>query len=754
MAAHRRAARPYRGQKMRARPVSTSPVKTPRKSVDFASPLALVATDIDLHFWDHEPRLPNGRWTDNSITDAWIGGGKDFLKIRNNEDPTMVDAFEDMLGRQPAHIGELWRGTTEPDFASLKVGDEFEWKRPTSSTSALATAERFGSKDGGRPTLFRIATGAAKVLPGQERLVTMHEAVIPPGRFRVIGRSTIALDHGGPRMRALHPNAPTEADVIDLEDITPAGPRPFVPIDVAPPRPKHRGRPHLLQLARPFGEDIDLVVHDVSKEARDPAGRWTHLKGTFFSISQQGESQRHAERAWQSATGGYNFEDDIDDTLNLDPSDPAAGWAYYQSQAYGPINKFLRTGEDTDMGRATGGDLRTNASVIAASTIKAFDTMGYTTTKPMTLFRVESGAHTDKVENFHVGDTFVEKGVVSAAANPDEVAGFLDDNLQGSKMALGVADRGAGRHPRARRLHGRHRDDAQAGREVQGHGDHQGRDRPTSVHEGVSTPRGPRRVAPVSTLTVTDPFERIADGQLEPVDEDDDEADLANPTIRRTRLAANQLLDGMNPVTMLRRRGVSTPVAQAVQTLISRGTSTRPNARLYGHRLTLPIRLERDREALYRGGYYLKAAERMQAAVDAGTPTRDALLTERRYFDLHEKARAGRLDAVTEAQRAGAWFGQEVRVAGTTRHLVGWYLNPLLNNDPECVAANRHNFYAEEGTLIGFPGAVHLNCGCYAGEPIPGAAMVNDVLRAQNVLPLPEVGREPTYALSRKRKIA
>lgn len=257
------------------------------------------------------------------------------------------------------------------------------------------------------------------------------------------------------------------------------------------------------------------------------------------------------------------------------------------------------------------------------------------------------------------------------------------------------------------------------------------------------------------TQTMADVMHRIEDAVLMPVDDeedDEDDRDLANPTIRRTRLATNQLLDGMDPVAMLRRRGFSTPVAQGVARLVSRGTVTRPNARLYGHRLTLAIRVDRDTEALYRGGYMLKAAERVQAAVERGDRLSDALANEQRFYSMHEQARANRLDKATEAQRAGAWFGQEVQVNGTTRHLVGWYINPMLDNDPECLAANRHNFYAEEGTIIGFPGAVHLNCGCYAGEPLPGAGMVNDAIRRMNVVGLPE--HQPLKLSRRKRKTA
>lgn len=228
--------------------------------------------------------------------------------------------------------------------------------------------------------------------------------------------------------------------------------------------------------------------------------------------------------------------------------------------------------------------------------------------------------------------------------------------------------------------------------------------------------------------------------------------DLANPSIGRTRYITSQLLDGKDAVTLLHHRGVSKEVADAVAALAKAGTVTRPNARRNGHPLTTPIRLERDREALYRGAYLLKAAERVQASVDSGKSLKEALNAESRFYNAHEAARKARLQAVTHTQRVAMRFGAPVDVQGAHRTLVGWYLNPLLKNDPECIAANGHNFYAEEGTVIGFPGAVHLNCGCTAGPPIDGASMVNDALRG--VVTLGHVSNKPTYTLSRKRKTA
>jgi len=254
--------------------------------------------------------------------------------------------------------------------------------------------------------------------------------------------------------------------------------------------------------------------------------------------------------------------------------------------------------------------------------------------------------------------------------------------------------------------------------------------------------------------TMADVMARIADAEMRqvPDDEPEDDTDLANPSIARTRRMAGQLMDGKSAVSLLTRRGISRDVADAINSLVEKGTATRPNARRHGHELTLAIRLERDREALYRGAYVLKAAQRVQDAVNGGTPLERALATEQRYFRMHEQARKHRLDMVTMTQRIGQRFGETVTSpSGATRTLVGWYHNPLIQNDAECLAASGHNFYAEEGTKLGFPGAVHLGCGCYAGPPIEGAGMVNDVLAGVSSI---EHAPKLAYTLKSRKRTA
>ena len=156
-----------------------------------------------------------------------------------------------------------------------------------------------------------------------------------------------------------------------------------------------------------------------------------------------------------------------------------------------------------------------------------------------------------------------------------------------------------------------------------------------------------------------------------------------------------------------------------------RGTAHAPNARLGEHgKLTGQVREVRDAEVYFRAAYLANAAQRIQRSLNAGLSERDAMRREAPFYRMHEEARRGRLDAATQVQHAAKVFGQR-NERGT---LLGWYLNPLLHNEAECIRANGHNFYAEEGTVIGLPGSVHNRCGCYAGPPIAGASLVNDVM--------------------------
>lgn len=163
-----------------------------------------------------------------------------------------------------------------------------------------------------------------------------------------------------------------------------------------------------------------------------------------------------------------------------------------------------------------------------------------------------------------------------------------------------------------------------------------------------------------------------------------------------------------------------------------RGTAHLPNARLAEHGVSLNDQIKdvRAHEVYFRAAYIANAAHRLHRDMKAGLSPVEALRREAPHYKAHEVARKGRLNAVAQVTRAAELFG----VPADHGTLVGWYINPLLNNEVECLTANGCNFYAEEGTVIGLPGSVHPRCGCYAGAPHEGAALVND--RLHNVVKL------------------
>lgn len=123
-------------------------------------------------------------------------------------------------------------------------------------------------------------------------------------------------------------------------------------------------------------------------------------------------------------------------------------------------------------------------------------------------------------------------------------------------------------------------------------------------------------------------------------------------------------------------------------------------------------------DVYFRAAYLTKAANRLQRDLDAGANLRDALRREVANFEAHKAARQKRLEAAGQAASSAELYGT----------LLGWYRNPLLDSDTDCIVADGHNFDAAQGTIIGWPGAVHPKCGCHAGPPHEGAGMVNDVL--------------------------
>lgn len=173
--------------------------------------------------------------------------------------------------------------------------------------------------------------------------------------------------------------------------------------------------------------------------------------------------------------------------------------------------------------------------------------------------------------------------------------------------------------------------------------------------------------------------------------------------------AASAIEDKVHGV--LSRWRIDKATVHEVMKIVRQGTAHVPRASGDQHVINV-----RTYDLYYRAAYICNAAFRLMKG--------ESPAEERRYFAQHEAARKHRLAAAQQVETAAAFFGQPVE-GGT---MLGWYLNPLLNNEAECIAANGHNFLAEKGTLIGYPGAVHTGCGCYAGPPHTAAAMVDEVL--------------------------
>lgn len=173
--------------------------------------------------------------------------------------------------------------------------------------------------------------------------------------------------------------------------------------------------------------------------------------------------------------------------------------------------------------------------------------------------------------------------------------------------------------------------------------------------------------------------------------------------------------------------GVSTLSVTAALGLAGTGTVHRPNARLRGvegARTHGVVRDVRDNELYFRAAYIVAASQRLDADLKKKLPLRQALAKEKPFQRAHEKARRNRQETATQIQQQSKLWGP----------LLGWYRDPLSeNSESECRDANGHNFYAAEGTIIGWPGSVHPHCHCKAGPPFPDGGMVNDHVRLHKV---------------------
>lgn len=93
----------------------------------------------------------------------------------------------------------------------------------------------------------------------------------------------------------------------------------------------------------------------------------------------------------------------------------------------------------------------------------------------------------------------------------------------------------------------------------------------------------------------------------------------------------------------------------------------------------------------------------------------DQLARERRFFELHQKAMWDRATAAGKIDLEAAVHGD----------LLGWYAKHDKRTTPDCLKADRHNFYVSPPPQIGLPGiGPHAGCRCEAGPPWPGGKLL------------------------------
>jgi hypothetical protein len=116
----------------------------------------------------------------------------------------------------------------------------------------------------------------------------------------------------------------------------------------------------------------------------------------------------------------------------------------------------------------------------------------------------------------------------------------------------------------------------------------------------------------------------------------------------------------------------------------------------------------------------------------------DVLTRERRFYGQHLAAGWARTRAGAQVDSASMLYGR----------LLGWHTVTDTRTSPECLAANRRNFYADKMPRIGFPGMVHPYCRCLPGTPFPGAPLVGAARVLPRGRPVSDHRSQPRTALS------
>jgi hypothetical protein len=199
-------------------------------------------------------------------------------------------------------------------------------------------------------------------------------------------------------------------------------------------------------------------------------------------------------------------------------------------------------------------------------------------------------------------------------------------------------------------------------------------------------------------------------------------------------------------VTLLTQHRVTRPAARAAVTLVTSA----------GENRVLPLgpagRGMQRTNLLRRAQFLLAAAKRLTRALGTNPP-KDAVMAalrrERQYWRQHLHAGDRRTQAAALVDSmADTASGQvtDPREPARPRRVLGWRAVLDERTTPDCRAAHRKNFYADQEPRIGWPGAVHVQCRCVPVPPWPTRQLVDGGL-------LPHLpGRTREVAASNSRR--
>lgn len=191
---------------------------------------------------------------------------------------------------------------------------------------------------------------------------------------------------------------------------------------------KPEGNPTTVNLGGeqvPLDKAVKMVSDAYGWKERDREGI-LNIPGAKASVKEQDKAQIIA-RAWYSSN-----------SVNPEEDKPKGAWQEYQNpELYSHIQYMLRTGQrDTEYDGIDPKDMRKYVD-------EMFQRGGYTTTKPMTVFRAlkskrassfEPGDDTsgvDWAEKLKPGTEFTDKGIVSTTAHMRFSQGWLMNDAQG-----------------------------------------------------------------------------------------------------------------------------------------------------------------------------------------------------------------------------------------------------------------------------------------------------------------------------------